>query len=527
MRRSTAFVSSIIFLFLFASSVFADPSIRALTPQSVQSVQEQAKHDDVEIRLAHEHFDPLVKVPAIHGKGSANIQTYGAGGVGYYIVQFDAPIEASWKKALEDVGVKIFDYIPDFAFIVKMDTSKEGTVRGLAHVRWLGIFQPSYKVSQHALDKTYTERTILPVASPPVRLHISVFPGEDLNSIKTMINGTGATILDTVTTEWGTTMKIEIPAEKIPDLSYITGIKWIEPEPKWQLFNNVSTDVMNVRTPRDSHGLYGAGQTVGIADTGLDTGNIATLHLDFSDGAGFSRVISLIDLVGDGTSDVNSGHGTHVAGSVLGNGMTSGCNSTTNYFPSNCFAGIAPKANLVFQALENNATGQLTGIPPDLNTLFSQSQTAGANLHTNSWGSNVQGTYTGQSTAVDQYMWSHKDFLILFAAGNNGADLNGDGVVDLYNIGAPGTAKNCLTVGASEGYRPSGAGIDAAYGAVSWVTGPGAYLFSTNPIYSDHVSNNAGGMAAFSSQEGRRSMEGTSLISLRLEQIYSRQDHPS
>ncbi len=48
-------------------------------------------------------------------------------------------------------------------------------------------------------------------------------------------------------------------------------------------------------------------------------------------------------------------------------------------------------------------------------------------------------------------MWDHKDFLILFSAGNDGADADGDGVVDLSSIGSPATAKNCLTVGASEG----------------------------------------------------------------------------
>ena len=132
----------------------------------------------------------------------------------------------------------------------------------------------------------------------------------------------------------------------------------------WKLDNNVSTDVMNVRTPRDTHGLYGEGQTVGVCDTGLDKGvtDPANLHEDFLDGAGGSRVTQIFDRVGDGASDVNSGHGTHVSGSVLGNGKRSGSNPSSNSFPSNCFAGSAPKANLVFQAVENNTTGDLSGL---------------------------------------------------------------------------------------------------------------------------------------------------------------------
>ena len=40
-------------------------------------------------------------------------------------------------------------------------------------------------------------------------------------------------------------------------------------------------------------------------------------------------------------------------------------------------------------------------------------------------------------------MWEHKDFLILFAAGNDGSDGNRDGVVDEGSLTPPGTAKNC------------------------------------------------------------------------------------
>ena len=53
-------------------------------------------------------------------------------------------------------------------------------------------------------------------------------------------------------------------------------------------------------------------------------------------------------------------------------------------------------------------------------------------------------------------MWEHKDFLILFAAGNDGSDGNRDGVVDEGSLTPPGTAKNCITVGAAESVRAPG-----------------------------------------------------------------------
>jgi subtilisin family serine protease len=200
--------------------------------------------------------------------------------------------------------------------------------------------------------------------------------------------------------------------------------------------------------------------------------------------------------VGDGASDVNSGHGTHVAGSVLGNGDVSDGIAGCDY--NNSYAGIAPEATLVFQALENNGSGALSGIPSDLNILFNQAQGAGATIHTNSWGSSQAGAYTSFSEDVDQFVWNNKDFLILFSAGNDGMDADGNGVIDPISMGSPATAKNCITVGASENDRDSlstptpGANID-------WGTG-WPFDYPIDPINSDHVSDDATGMAAFSSR---------------------------
>jgi hypothetical protein len=522
MKRNLSLGLSIVILGLYVTSAYAAQSRQELIPQEAKPVQKQAEQPrNIEIRLHNLQFDPLTKVPSAM-VGLKAIQPGTAGKAGYYIVQFDGPVQGEWKKALTDMGVKIFDYVPDFAFIVKMDSAKEADVRSTPHVRWLGVFQPSYKMSPAAMDRAVAGKTDSSSGGlPAVRLHISVFSGENVDGIKSGIAAKGGTVLTSTTTAWGTTMKVSIPRERIDELPYVDGIRWIEPEPAWELYNNVSTDVMSARVPRDSYSLYGTGQTVGIADTGLDTGSIGTLHLDFGNGAGGSRVLSILDLAGDGASDVNSGHGTHVAGSVLGNGAQSGSNPSANSFPSSCFAGIAPKANLVFQALED-ASGSLTGIPDDLNTLFSQSQAAGANLHTNSWGSSVMGMYTTESQNVDQYMWDHKDFLVLFSAGNSGVDLDRDGVIDLWNIGSPGTAKNCLTVGASEGNRPHGStptpGYDTPWGTGSWLV-----RYAVDPILTDHVSNNPLGMAAFSSRgptlDGRYKPDivapGTNILSTR------------
>ena len=53
------------------------------------------------------------------------------------------------------------------------------------------------------------------------------------------------------------------------------------------------------------------------------------------------------------------------------------------------------------------------------------------------------GIYGQLSMDVDKYLHQHEDFFVLFSAGNNG--YNG-----LKSVIAPGNAKNCLTVGATQ-----------------------------------------------------------------------------
>ncbi|MEA2014385.1 MAG: S8 family serine peptidase, partial [Thermodesulfobacteriota bacterium] len=491
-KSSSLFLILFISLFCFANVSFSGEGERIkyagerITSEANpgELAQDKAKKGKpILLRLGRTHFDPLTRPPE-QKAGIEQIQTYEREQTGYYIVQFDGPVENSWKETLNDTGVVMFDYIPDFAFIIRMDSTEEDTVRALPHVRWLGIYQPSYRISQRALDKVLTRgKETSEYDLPDVLLRVTVFPGEDLDRIKADIAAQDGMILDEVTTEWKTTLKVKIAPDRIANLPAIPGVKWVEPWPEWKLHNDKSTDIMNVRTPRNTHGLYGAGQTVGVCDTGLDQGSASPVHLhdDFENGSGGSRVTQIFDLVGDGADDVNSGHGTHVSGSVLGNGLESGSDPSSNSFPSDCFAGMAPKANLIFQAVEENLTESLSGLPSDLNILFGQADVAGADLHTNSWGDRWGfGGYSSQSEDVDEYMWNHKDFLVLFSAGNSGRDLDGDGVVDLYNGGAPGTAKNCLTVGASEGNRPSFSDTWGGWWSLD---------FTVDPIFSDRLAD--------------------------------------
>jgi hypothetical protein len=427
-----------------------------------------------------------------------SIEGSSQGEKGYYIVQFDGPIRTKQKKKLEQLGAQIFDYLPDFAFIVKMDSETVAAAESMKKVRWVRIYQPANKI-EPTLAKALAADDVSSFSAAG-EFMVTVFKGEDPEAIAQQIEQAGAEVLDVTGSDFSTKLRVRTDLDNLEAVAQIIGVKWIEKAPAWEVQNDVAAGIMNATDAVRSAtvpNLFGAGQVIGVADTGLDQGstNPALLHDDFEDGSGVSRVSQIIDLSGDGADDVISGHGTHVAGSVLGNGDLSGSNPATSTYDGS-FAGIAPEATLVFQALEDD-NGDLSGIPDPVNSLFDQAYNAGARIHTDSWGSPEAGSYTSTSEELDQYVWNRKDFLIIYAAGNQGVDADADGVIDPTSIISPATAKNCLTVGASESNRPALStpiGLDSTWGA-EWPTD-----FPINPIFSDHVSDNTDGMAASSSR---------------------------
>jgi len=127
----------------------------------------------------------------------------------------------------------------------------------------------------------------------------------------------------------------------LPTLLRQPALMQLRPDPAFSAFNDQSRGHMgtNTMTTYFTTDLDGSGQTVAVADAGLDED-----HGDFG-----TRVVGNYDVIGDGsTADKHSGHGTHVACTVLGDGFRGG------------YGGVAQAADLYFQAVENDNTGNFT-----------------------------------------------------------------------------------------------------------------------------------------------------------------------
>lgn len=228
-------------------------------------------------------------------------------------------------------------------------------------------------------------------------------------------------------------------ADRVGDVARLDGVLHAEVEPDPHTQNNVARGLTRVEPVAVGLGLDGAGEVVGVADSGLDTGVIATVLPDFT-GRVLNIRATVVKAPANG-ADLNN-HGTHVCGSIAGDGANS--NGTIR--------GMAPAAQLTVLSMGPNNSTSLS-VPADLVAdVFTDAYGDGARVHSNSWGSTANlGKYTAFSADVDDFMWDNRDMLVVIAAGNSGSGAS--------TVSAPGTAKNCLTVGASESVRPLPAAI--------------------------------------------------------------------
>ena len=193
----------------------------------------------------------------------------------YYLVQFSGPIREEWKAAIKNVGGKLFGFVPNHAFIVKMNGVITGKVDALPEVNWVGLYHPAYKIAPGLAAKVQ-------VGSEPLVVTIMTFEPSAVEEVANVIEELGGQALDWQPgSRWGL-VRAEIEPAAVAEIARLVEVSWIEPFVAPQLTNDVArgAELMNVDVVQQVHGLTGAGQIIGHADSGLDVGNLAQLHPD-------------------------------------------------------------------------------------------------------------------------------------------------------------------------------------------------------------------------------------------------------
>lgn len=511
------------------------------SPQALAALSRKYPVENIssqfELRMGPRAARSKVPAPRADYRGEPKLPR----GPHHYVVQFVGPVKPAWLARLRAAGAVVREPHGPLAYVVRARETALPKISSLPFVRWMGHLPHADRVAP-GLVKPDPSAGVAPRRRPREGVFtVEVFDARDAASIARAARALGFAVLSQEPKARVLVIESHAGAaarrRQLQKLSAVHGVRLIRQRVVARSCNNVAVKIMGnayAATATTGLKLAGEGEIVAVCDTGIDTGNPADIHPDFA-----GRILALKSYPitpdwkpyvtnpggNDGPADLDSGHGTHVSGSVLGSGAASASGPAT-------IRGHAHKAKLVFQAVEQemkwkpsapaNLKGEryvLAGLPLSMKALFQYAYGRGARIHSNSWGGGDPGAYDDQCRQFDQFVWDHKDFCFVIAAGNDGTDQDGDGKINLGSVTSPGTAKNCVTVGACENRRPEFDG--ETYGA--WWPDS----FPASPIAKDPMADQPDEIVAFSSRgptsDGRVKPEvvapGTYILSTRSSQI--------
>ncbi len=405
-----------------------------------------------------------------------------------WLVQFYGPIKEDWLNQLKKLGVEFVIYMPNNAYVVWLDgntlTQVEGWVGKYAPLKWAGPYHPAYRLSPRLQGKN------TPAGNVNVTIQFFNHPGLDqtlakLSTLQGKVIKMPENILNLVN------LTIQIDASELVNLASLPEVYNVEPWVAPRKLDEVQDQIIagNVTTSGGNIVPSGTGYLnwlstkgfpttaasypiVSVVDDGLDNGSTNTLHPDFHTLgvlANPSRITAVGNCTTDATGNGVAGHGninTGIVGSY--NNLTGSPHQDVNGYRIGL--GVSPYGQMAHVKIFNN-TGSYD-IANCSNTdegVVAASYAQGAPITSNSWGDpNAAGDYDSSAQAYDSLTRDasagtagNQQMLHVFSAGNSGPGST--------TIGSPGTAKNVLTVGATENVRyegiADGCGISTANNA--------------------------------------------------------------
>lgn len=410
------------------------------------------------VQLGPNRFDPTV---------SRGAPLLDASGQGLHVVQFNAPLRGAWTQDLASAGIEVLSYLPHNAVLVwaspaELDARRSASVRGIAPV-----------LAEDKRDLTLAQAA--PVSSRGIK--VFYYAGGDGSAAAQALAAAGGIVLENEPAQpdrqfW--TATLELPAARLAEVLALPFVVNVGFEAERQLDDEQANQIMapNFATPStlqlgyagflsNELGVTGQGVIWSVVDTGSDAS-----HPDLAPAwaGGVTQGCPLGDdgQGDDGFSNTSSGHGTHVAGAVLGRGVGDGAGPGAET-DANGFLygqGVAPGARLWSARLVCSG-----------NTLTDTSVTrlaieAGASGSNNSWNNGAaRSGYTASARTYDVLVRDGnfdtaditEAFSVFFSAGNAGAQ----------GLTAPHEAKNIVSVANTGTPRSATTGLNLVNGGSS------------------------------------------------------------
>jgi len=375
-------------------------------------------------------------------------------GAGLYLVQLIGPAEDEWLARLEGLGLELVTFFPYAAYLVRTEPSALQVVVEEPFVRWAGPWDASFKLDPETMVwSEWPEGT--------VEVKVVLFnPNRDLavtEAEKQAIRDAGGEIMSEGLFGNHEVVRAAVPVQALDVIAALADVIAVEAYHPPELDDESSSLIVaghyngeqGTTPPNPTYaawlstiGVDGAGVTVGVIDDGVDTSEV---HLS-------GRVTDILS----GATAGATGHGHHVAGIVAG-----ACSHAVDGLGYRYGAGVAPAACILNQPLLKSGWSNTCGTTTEYGCLTKQTVTTiGTNgvlgtAQNNSWGAGTASPMTYGSTereydirvrdGNESTAAAAEPLTVCFSAGNSGT----------AGLTRPKSAKNIITTGATDIYRPA------------------------------------------------------------------------
>jgi subtilase family protein len=400
-----------------------------------------------------------------------------------HLVQLAGPPTTDSLGALKTTGAKVISYVPNNAYLIWASPNQIARVREIREqsgvIQWDGPFHPAYRIAPGLrLD-----------SAEQIAASIEIVDAAESNEAIWQIKALARRVIMPEFRASGTIqLKILVESFRLKEVARLACVISVEPWANPRLHDERVNQIVAGTISQESINSIIVGRptrpgfmtflsslgfnsnfdfAVDVSDTGFDLGSEDTrlMHEDFLDPAGASRIAYLYDHSSDGAAHPENlailpvhdalGHGT-INASIIGGFNTKTGSGYVDSLGFQYGQGVAPFARIGVSKVFDDNGGFAQGAA--YTDIVSAAYRGGARVSSNSWG--LCDLFTGNCNLYGQDARAY-DFLvrdadpdspgnqsmtILFSSGNDGFDMPN-------SISSPGTAKNVITVGATEGFR--------------------------------------------------------------------------